>query len=159
MIVNNVIGRISDPQFSGAEIDYLDIEWYNCQKKINRLFTQKGTEIGLRLDEHTATHGLKQDDVLAQTETGIIAVNILPAECLVINIEDTNILPKFCYEIGNRHAPFFNGEKPNQFVIPYDKTIQIMIEKLNIKTEIKDVKLDLDKSISSTPGHSHGHSH
>ncbi len=157
MIVNNVIGNLSGGSYSNMEVDYVDVEWYNSCKKIDRLVTHGGLEVGFRLDEHTAAHGLRQDDVLAQMENKVIAVNILPCECLVVTVTDHHILPKFCYEIGNRHAPFFYGEQENQFIIPLDKTIKVMIEKLGIPVEEKTIKLNFNKSISSSP--SHGHSH
>lgn len=157
MIIERPIGKLKD--FAESKIDYLDIEWYNAYKKIDRLTTRNGVEVGIRLDEHALSHGLKQDDVLVQTEEGLVVVNILECECLVVDILDAHQLPKFCYEIGNRHAPFYYGEHHHQFVTPYDKPIQMMIEKLGIEVKVESVKINLEHNISSSSGGSHGHSH
>lgn len=156
MIIEKTIGKLED--FSNKTIEYIDIEWYNSCKKIDRLKTRSGREIGIRLDEHTASHGLKQGDVLAIVEDTIIVVDIIPCECLVVDLEDIHKLPKFCYEIGNRHAPFFYGNSHHQFVTPYDKPIQLMVKKLGIDVRVETMKINLGHSISSSNGgHSHAH--
>lgn len=156
MIIEKTIGRLQE--FPNHTIDYVDIEWYNAFKKIDRVKTRAGREVGIRLNEHAAAHGLMQNDVLAVVEDVVIAVDIIPCECLIVEVEDPHKLPKFCYEIGNRHAPFFYGTSHTQFVIPYDKPMQLMIEKLGIEVKVDTFKINLAHNISSSHGgHSHDH--
>lgn len=160
MIIENVIGNLNDDKYSNLKVDYLDIEWYNSCKKIDRLKTQAGDEVGVRLSDETLGRGLRHDDVVFADDTSVIVVNILPCEALVMTVTDIHLLPKFCYEIGNRHAPFFYGDTHHEFVTPYDKPIQVMLEKIGINVEVKEVRINLGHSISSTTGgHSHSHSH
>lgn len=156
MILEKSIGKAQD--FPCSKIEYLDIEWYNSCKKIDRLKTRAGREVGIRLNDETVARGLKQGDALAHIDETIIVVDIIPCECLVIDIVDPHQLPKFCYEIGNRHAPFFYGENHHQFVTPYEKPMQVMIEKLGLEVRVETVKINLGHSISSSNGgHSHDH--
>lgn len=157
MIIENVIGNLQDVQFKDLTVDYLDIEWYNSCKKIARLKTHSGVDVGIRLSDSAILRGLRQDDVVFTDGSMVIVVDILPCQALVMTVTDIDILPKFCYEIGNRHAPFFYGDTKQEFVTPYDKPIQVMLEKIGITVEVKDVKINLENSISSTNGgHSHG---
>lgn len=171
MIIENKIGTISDEQYNGMKIDYLDIEWYNACKKIDRITTQNGMDIGIRQSDILQSQGFRDGDVVAQEGDTVVVIRILPCECLVMDVTDIHMLPKFCYEIGNRHAPFFYGEHHHQFVTPFDKPIMKMLEKIGVPVERKLVKINLGHSISSTTGghshsehshddsHNHGHSH
>lgn len=157
MIIENIIGNVKDDEFKNLIIDYIDIEWYNSCKKIARLKSYSGIDVGIRLSDTVLLRGLHHNDVLFSNGSSVIAVNILHCQALVMTVADIDILPKFCYEIGNRHAPFFYGDTKQEFVTPYDKPIQVMLEKLGINVEVKDVKINLANSISSTNGgHSHG---
>ena len=42
----------------------------------------------------------------AINEDNVIAVNIPKDKALVVKVDDTHLVPKVCYEIGNRHATF-----------------------------------------------------
>lgn len=159
MIIESVLGNLSEDKYSSLEVDYLDIEWYNSAKKIDRLKTKSGVEVGIRLCDEAVSKGLRQDDVLFADEKSVIAVSILPCKALVMTVTDIHLLPKFCYEIGNRHAPFFYGDSHHEFVTPYDKPIQVMLEKIGIDVQVKEVKINLSHSISSSNGGGHSHSH
>lgn len=157
MIINDIIGTLQDEKFKGLTVDYLDIEWYNSCKKIDRLKTHSGVDVGIRLSDVAIARGFRQDDVVFTDDGTVIAINIVPCQALVMTVTDIEILPKFCYEVGNRHAPFFYGETKQEFVTPYDKPMQVMLEKIGVVVDVKEVKIDLGNSISSTNGgHSHG---
>lgn len=161
MIIENILGNLNEEKYQNLKVDYLDIEWYNSCKKIDRLKTHSGVEVGIRLSDTAISKGFRQDDVVFCEDNSVIVINILPCKALVMTVTDIHILPKFCYEIGNRHAPFFYGENHHEFVTPYDKPIQVMLEKIGVNVEVKDVKINLSHSISSSNGggHSHSHSH
>ena len=155
MLVEKKIGRLSD--YPGYDVQYVDIEWFECHKKINKKTLPSGEEIGIRLSDHDARHGLDQDDVLAVIDKQVIAVNVSECDALVINCPD-DLIPKACYEIGNRHAPFFHGEHKGEFYTPFDKPIMVMLEKLGVNVKTASVKLNKGRAISSSTG-SHGHDH
>jgi urease accessory protein len=87
----------------------------------------------------------------------VVAVNLLPCPVLVITVKDHHKIAKVCYEIGNKHASLFYGENHDELITPYDKTIEALMQKLNIETRTTEVKLDFAKSISSGGPHTHTH--
>lgn len=51
MIIEHIIGNISDKNIDKYNIDYVNIEWYECQKKIHRLTSSKGRDVAISLDK------------------------------------------------------------------------------------------------------------
>ena len=76
MLIEKVIGNISDKQFKDKNIDYVDIQWHEAFKKLHKKTSQSGIEVGIKLDNDILTRGLRQGDVLAINEDSVIAVNI-----------------------------------------------------------------------------------
>lgn len=150
MILEKIIGNINDLEFANKKVDYVDIEWHEAFKKLHKKVSKNGLEVGIKLDNNILTRGLKQGDVLGVYDDIVIAVNIPAAKALVINVDDSSLIPKLCYEIGNKHATLFRGDNDNQFITIFDEPMKAMIEKLGISVEEKVVKFDFDKSISSS---------
>ena len=130
MLVEKVIGNINDEQFKNSNIDYVDIEWHEAFKKLHRKTSQSGIEVGIKLDNDILTRGLRQGDVLAINEDNVIAVNIPKDKALVVKVDDTHLVPKVCYEIGNRHATLFEGSSHNEFITIYSEPMKEMLEKI-----------------------------
>ena len=127
MLVEKVIGNINDEQFKNSNIDYVDIEWHEAFKKLHRKTSQSGIEVGIKLDNDILTRGLRQGDVLAINEDNVIAVNIPKDKALVVKVDDTHLVPKVCYEIGNRHATLFEGSSHNEFITIYSEPMKEML--------------------------------
>jgi len=150
MLVEKVIGNINDEQFKNKNIDYVDIEWHEAFKKLHKKTSQGGIEVGIKLDNDILTRGLRQGDILAMNEDNIIAVNIPKDKALVVKVDDTHLVPKVCYEIGNRHATLFEGSNHNEFITIYSEPMKEMLEKIGANVSIEEVQFDFDKSISSS---------
>ena len=112
-------------------------------------------EIGIKLEDFILKRGLNDGDVLGVYDDTAIVVNILEALSLVINVEDNHMIPKVCYEIGNRHATLLYGRSYNEFITIYDEPMKLMIENLGVKVEVKKVKLDFNKKISASINNHH----
>ena len=157
MVVNKVIGNLKDSsEFKGKPIFYVDIDWHDVHKKIQRKNIENGIEIGMRFEDGILIHGLRQDDVLYMDDQMVVAVNIPECAALVIHVEDIHLLPKVCYEIGNKHMPFFKGNGHYEFITPYDAPLEVLLQKLGAKVTKENVSLDLSRAISSSLG---GHHH
>lgn len=159
MICEKILGNMKEDKFKRLSYEYVDIEWHEAFKKLHKKVTHSGKEIGIRFNNDILTRGLKQDDVIYADEHMVIAVNILPCEVIVAEVEDSCLIPKLCYEIGNRHATLFYGDNNNQFITPYNEPMLEMINKIHkhkdgvcvrIKAERKKLKLNFDEAISST---------
>ena len=150
MLVEKVIGNINDEQFKNKNVDYVDIEWHEAFKKLHKKTSQSGIEVGIKLDNDILTRGLRQGDILAMNEDNIIAVNIPKDKALVVKVDDTHLVPKVCYEIGNRHATLFEGNNHNEFITIYSEPMKEMLEKIGANVTVEDVQFDFNKSISSS---------
>ena len=150
MLVEKVIGNINDEQFKNSNIDYVDIEWHEAFKKLHRKTSQSGIEVGIKLDNDILTRGLRQGDVLAINEDNVIAVNIPKDKALVVKVDDTHLVPKVCYEIGNRHATLFEGNNHNEFITIYSEPMKEMLEKIGANVTVEEIQFDFNKSISSS---------
>ena len=150
MLVEKVIGNINDEQFKNSNIDYVDIEWHEAFKKLHRKTSQSGIEVGIKLDNDILTRGLRQGDVLAINEDNVIAVNIPKDKALVVKVDDTHLVPKVCYEIGNRHATLFEGSSHNEFITIYSEPMKEMLEKIGAIFTVEDIQFVFNKSISSS---------
>ena len=150
MLVEKVIGNINDEQFKNSNIDYVDVEWHEAFKKLHRKTSQSGIEVGIKLDNDILTRGLRQSDVLAINEDNVIAVNIPKDKALVVKVDDTHLVPKVCYEIGNRHATLFEGSSHNEFITIYSEPMKEMLEKIGANATVEEIQFDFNKSISSS---------
>ena len=150
MLVEKVIGNINDEQFKNSNIDYVDIEWHEAFKKLHRKTSQSGIEAGIKLDNDILTRGLRQGDILAINEDNVIAVNIPKDKALVVKVDNTHLVPKVCYEIGNRHATLFEGSSHNEFITIYSEPMKEMLEKIGASVTVEEVQFDFNKSISSS---------
>jgi len=150
MLVEKVIGNINDERFKNKNVDYVDIEWHEAFKKLHKKTSQGGIEVGIKLDNDILTRGLRQGDILAMNEDNIIAVNIPKDKALVVKVDDTHLVPKVCYEIGNRHATLFEGNNHNEFITIYSEPMKEMLEKIGANVSVEEVQFDFDKSISSS---------
>ena len=104
----------------------------------------------LKLDNDILTRGLRQGDVLAINEDNVIAVNIPKDKALVVKVDDTHLVPKVCYEIGNRHATLFEGNSHNEFITIYSEPMKEMLEKIGANVTVEEIQFDFNKSISSS---------
>ena len=150
MLVEKVIGNINDEQFKNSNIDYVDIEWHEAFKKLHTKTSQSGMEVGMKWDNDILTRGLRQGDVLAINEDNVIAVNIPKDKALVVKVDDTHLVPKVCYEIGNRHATLFEGDNHNEFITIYSEPMKEMLEKIGANVTVEEIQFDFNKSISSS---------
>ena len=133
-------------------------EWHEAFKRIHKKNTDKGTEVGIRMDDSILSRGLYQDDVIYADDEKLVVVNTPPCEVIRVTLipGHEKMSAKVCYEIGNRHAPLFWGEN-DTFITIYNEPMLVMLEKIHgVKAEKEVMKLDFDKRISASI-HNHHH--
>ncbi len=155
VLVEKIIGKIGEIEHKS--IEYVSVEWHECHKRIVKKTLKSGEDLGIRRTTQDAQIGFFDGDVLAVIDGTALVVEIAPTEALVINT-NADMIAKVCYEIGNRHAPFFKGENPYQFYSPYEMPVKVMLERLGVEVKVDKVKFTLENAISSSNGgHSHSH--
>ena len=158
MLCEQIFGKLHDFDTTDKTVEYVDIEWHEAFKKIHKKITDKGTEIGIRMDDSVLSRGLYQDDVIYVDDERIIVVNTPPCEVIRVSLipDHEKMSAKVCYEIGNRHAPLFWGEN-DTFITIYNEPMLVMLQKIHgVKAEKEVLKLDFDKRISASI-HNHHH--
>ena len=159
MVSEAILGRITDPQFAGCQVDYVDIEWHETFKKLHKKVTHSGQQIGIRLGDDVLRNGLNAGDVLYREGNDIVAVHIPPCEVIVVEVDrgHARMAAKVCYEIGNRHAPLFWGDHDFQFLTPYNAPMLSLLSKLHgVETRVETRSFDLSRKISAVV---HNHTH
>lgn len=159
MLCEKVIGTLEEERFMGKEVDYVDIEWYEAFKKLHKKTSRNGTPIGIRLGNEVLLKGLQQDEILHEDANMVVAVNILPCEAIVIQIEEhhEHMGAKVCYEIGNKHAALYWGKQGKTFVTPYNEPTLVLLQKLHGVTATTE-KIQLNELVnisSSINAHTH----
>lgn len=167
MILTKICGSLLDPAFmegrQDKHIDYLPLEYTDVQKHILRALTNEGRDIAIRLSPETQKTGLHDGDVLLEEGDTLVVLQILPVPALIAKPRSLMEAARFCYEIGNRHAPLYAlpGDVPS-FAVVWDASMGLLFAKLGIPYEKKDVKLDdayRMKLASGTHLHTHEHEH
>ena len=147
MLITGKSGNIKTSRVSNKNIDVLRIEWYEATKRILHKQTDSGIAITLKfLNENP---NLKDGDILHQDENSIIAVHIIPCECIVVSPGTIITASSLCYEIGNRHLPlFYEGD---DLLVPYDVPLFNLLEASGYKPVIELRKLDIAFKTSVLP--------
>ena len=152
MLCEQVLGKLHDFDTTGKTIEYVDIEWHEAFKKIHKKITDKGTEVGIRMDDSILARGLYQDDVIYADNEKLVVINTPPCEVIRVSLTPGHekMSAKVCYEIGNRHAPLFWGEN-DTFITIYNEPMLVMLQKIHgVQAEKEVLKLDFDKRISAS---------
>ncbi|KFF19283.1 urease accessory protein UreE [Chryseobacterium sp. JM1] len=150
MIINQTIGNLSENP-SAKNIDYLDLEWFETSKRIQRKKTRLGTDIAIKFLREGQC--LREGDILFEDQENIIAVNVLETEAIVMSPDSLLEMGTVCYEIGNKHIPLFIQE--DKVLLPFEMPMFRWLEASGFKPEKQTVKL-LNLLKSNVEPHGHG---
>ncbi|AXI09762.1 urease accessory protein UreE [Oceanobacillus zhaokaii] len=150
MIIERVITNIE--QMSQEEIErrhkekvYLESD--DLMKRIQRVTTDHGKELGIRLKE---TRDLVAGDVLFMDENNMIIVDVLMDDLLIISPKSITEMGIIAHQLGNRHLPAqFEG---NDMLVQYDYLVAELLDELQIPYRREDRKV---KQGFRHIGHSH----
>lgn len=136
MLITEKKGNIKTSFTPGCEVDTLDIEWYEADRRILHKQTRSGIAITLKF--LNGKPAFKDGDILFQDEQKIITVEIKACECIVVmpgNIHEASAL---CYEIGNRHLPLYYEE--GQLIIPFEAPVYNLLQACGYKPRLEKRK-------------------
>lgn len=141
MMITSVLGNIHRAStWNKLQTDFVDLEWYELNKKLLRKISQKKQDVCIKLELNHEC--LNEGDVLFFDENNVVVVNVIPCECIAIDMHTTQEMARICYEIGNRHAPlFFDETKAHRLLLPMDKPLLTMLQKMGCHTQITREKL------------------
>lgn len=151
MIINEIAGSIKQFDTANRTIDFLEIEWYEATKRIQRKKTKSGQEIAIKFLKEGQR--LKQDDVLYADDHTLIVVDIIPCDAIVVKPNSLLEMGSVCYEIGNKHLPMFIQN--DEVLLPFEEPIFKWLSASGYSTE--KIFTRLTNIVNSTV-QPHGHS-
>ncbi|RNA63789.1 urease accessory protein UreE [Chryseobacterium nematophagum] len=150
MIINETIGNlIQNP--TTKPVDYLDLEWFETTKRIQRKKTRLGIDIAIKFLREGQR--LREGDILFEDDEKVIAVNIMETEAIVMSPASLLEMGTVCYEIGNKHIPLFIQD--DKVLLPFEMPMYRWLEASGFKPEKQFVKL-LNLLKSNVEPHGHG---
>ncbi len=136
MLLQTKIGNLSNCN-SDKTIDWLQLEWYETRKRILRKQTVGGKEVSLKfLNENPE---LTEGDILYEDDKMIIAISVLPCECIVIKPINMFEMASVCYEIGNKHLPLFYEDE--SLLVPFDAPLMRLLSAQGYEVKEEERKL------------------
>jgi urease accessory protein len=124
------------------------LESADLVKRIQRVTTDHGKEIGIRLKD---TRDLVAGDVLFMDEKNMIVIDVLSDDLLVISPRSLKEMGTIAHQLGNRHLPAQFQE--NDMLVQYDYLVEELLQEFQIPFKREDRKV---KQAFRHIGHSHG---
>lgn len=152
MIIKEIVGHESKYDLTGFEVDTLELEWYELNKRIQRKTTTSGREIALKFTSENIA--LKEGDLLCcnTDEKWAIVVRVLATPTIVISPSNMLEMATICYEIGNKHMPLYIDG--NDILLPYEAPMFRWLEAAGYTPKEENRKLN-NRLKSNISGHHH----
>jgi urease accessory protein len=133
VIIEKVLGNLYElptadlAAYTGLHREKVVLPSAQLVKRIQRVITDHGKEIGIRLPAGSAD--LRDGDILHVAETNMIVVSVLPTDVLVIAPRSIHEMGVVAHSLGNRHlqAQFFDSSSEyvaEVLVCAYDHTVE-----------------------------------
>jgi len=148
MIIEKIAGHLELTETNGRHIERVRLRSDDLVKRIQRMTTDHGRELGIRLQEQK---DLRDGDILYMDERNMIVVSVIADELLVIQPTSLTQMGEIAHNLGNRHLPAqFENE---EMLVQYD----YLVEELLIQAGIPYVRQQRTvKQPFRHIGHHHG---
>ena len=149
MIIDHKIGNLFTQAPTGKTVDYIFLEWFETRKRILTKLSQYQRMVSLQfLDKNPE---LTEGDILWEGESDIIAVGVLPCDCLVIQPADLLETAAICYEIGNKHLPLFY--EAGALLVPFEMPLFsiLQLQGFSVMREQRKLLRPLKTSVAAHP--------
>ncbi|MCQ6280656.1 urease accessory protein UreE [Bacillus sp. EB600] len=150
MIIERIEANIESmekEEIINRHIEKVYLESAHLVKRIQRVKTDHGREIGIRLKESRA---LAAGDVLYMDDRNMIVIDVMADDLLVIRPRSLNEMGNIAHQLGNRHLPaqFENDE----MMVQYDYLVEELVREMDIPFTREERKV---KQAFRHIGHSH----
>lgn len=141
MIITKICGNLASTSLrANLDLDYIELEWFELNKRIMRKTTRNNLEIGINISENGFS--FNDQDILFDDGVKAIIVKVIPTKCIAINPASKSELAVVCYELGNRHASLFIDENnPERLLVPFDQPMLVLLKKILAGVEVVDARL------------------
>lgn len=151
MIIEKIVANIQDlsqDEIQKHHIEKVYMESAQLVKRINRVTTDHGKEIGIRL---TDQRDLLAGDILYMDEKNMIVIDVISDDLLVISPRSLIEMGTIAHQLGNRHLPA--QFEDDDMLVQYDYLVEELLVQLEIPFKREDRKV---KQAFRHIGHSHG---
>lgn len=144
MIVDRVLGNLADlspSERQGLHVEKVVLPSSDLVKRIQRVTTDHGRTLGLRLDSPRGAAGDLQDgDILLRDERGVVVVSVEATDVLVIAPRTITEMGMTAHGLGNRHlqAQFFDASSEygaEVMVVQLDHTVTQYLDEHGVPYE------------------------
>lgn len=148
MIIEKIVGNVDEISTTGHHIERVYLSSDDLVKRIQRVTTDHGKEVGIRLKE---PKDLIDGDILFMDNRNMIVVSVTSDDLLVIHPTSFKQMGEIAHQLGNRHLPAqFEGQ---EMLVQYDHLVEELLKQLEIPYTREDRKV---KKAFRHIGHSHG---
>lgn len=139
MIVEEIVGNIANLSNSekGKHIEKVYLENSDLVKRIQRVTTDHGNELGIRLKQPI---DLQYGDILYKDDTNMIIVDVNSEDLLVIKPRNLQEMGNIAHQLGNRHLPAQFTE--TEMLVQYDYLVESLLQDLGIPYTHEDRKVN-----------------
>ena len=127
MIAEKILGNLSESTPS-VEVDTVELDWFEAEKKRIRKTTAGGRDIGIAIDE-----SLKDGDIIYLDDKLCVAVKLTSCPLIKINVHTMQEMGRLCFEIGNRHLSLKISD--DNVLIPHDEPTEKHLKNLGFECE------------------------
>ncbi|MCM3000408.1 urease accessory protein UreE [Paenibacillus cellulositrophicus] len=151
MIIEQIVGnldRMEPEEIKKRHTEKVYLESSDLVKRIQRVKTDHGKEIGIRLKD---PRDLVAGDILYMDDTNMIVIDVLSDDLIVIRPRSLKEMGTIAHQLGNRHLPAqFEGD---EMLVQYDYLVEELLMQLGIPYQREERKV---KQAFRYIGHSHG---
>lgn len=147
MIIKEIVRNLEDFSSTDKEIDFLELEWEELNKRIIRKKTESGKEVAISLE---SSGTLRYGDVLYEDEDSLIVIRTKLEKVYVIKPKTMEEMGKAAFEIGNRHTPCIIEE--DEILVRYDHTLETLLDDVGVNYEQSERRF---KETFKYKGHQH----
>jgi len=139
MIIEEIKGNIANlPQDEkNKHVEKVYLENSDLVKRIQRVTTDHGNEIGIRLKQPI---DLQYGDIFYQDYTNMIIIDVNSEDLLVIKPRTLQEMGDIAHQLGNRHLPAQFTE--TEMLVQYDYLVESLLKDLGIPYSHEDRKVN-----------------
>src|SRR6476660_3548623 len=130
------IENLEKEEIIRRHIEKVYLESDHLVKRVQRVKTDHGREIGIRLKE---ARDLAAGDVLYMDEKNMIVIDVLADDLLVIHPRSLLEMGTIAHQLGNRHLPAQFEE--DVMMVQYDYLVEELLNELNISYQREQRKV------------------
>lgn len=154
MTILQVTEKIESTSSASDNKASLTLPFEHRQKSRLRTRLDNNDEVGLMLPRGTI---LRQGDVLRADNGLLIEIKAADEQVSTANSDNTLLLARACYHLGNRHVALQIGSSWVRYL--HDHVLDEMVAKLGLEVITEQAPFEPEAGAYHGSSHSHGHSH